>query len=341
MNWDYNVALYRISGGSLHQILVDFDETVSKSRNYKRIPYNIWRNLKHQSTYSNRLYEVEFDDEVGTIRIFKEGAEIFDYGDGSFGSFLIDNFEEYFGNEICDIKEPTKGEKVYYNVDGTEVRFKNEKENDNMVNGLKFDFGPCTNDNVKISMYGLAVRNNAGTWVSYNRTSGEIVDVDIFNFDGGNFLFKMPVAIKEIKAGDIVIHNKVPVFVTGIENGKLAVVDVRAGEEKSIIPTKNMFGFDFITKVVSVLDAVQGAPTPNEPFGNMLPFLMLQDGKMDKNMALMLMMNQGNNAFANNPMMLYFMMGNDGKDCDMLPLMLMMNGGFAAPAASKAPVVEQ
>ena len=101
-----------------------------------------------------------------------------------------------------------------------------------------------------------------------------------------------------------------------------------------------MFGFDFITKVVSVLDAVQGAPTPNEPFGNMLPFLMLQDGKMDKNMALMLMMNQGNNVFANNPMMLYFMMGNDGKDCDMLPLMLMMNGGFAAPAASKAPVVE-
>ena len=152
-------------------------------------------------------------------------------------------------------------------------------------------------------------------------------------------MFKIPVALKDVKAGDIVIHNKVPMFVTGVEEGKLAAVDVRAGEEKSIIPTKNMFGFDFITKVVSVLDAVQGAPTPNEPFGNMLPFLMLQDGKMDKNMALMLMMNQGNNVFANNPMMLYFMMGSDGKDCDMLPLMLMMNGGFAAPAAPKTPEV--
>ena len=329
MSWDKNVTLYRISGEQLRQMLADFDDCVSLSHSYKRIPYNIWRNLKHQATLANRLYEVEFDDEIEQIRIFKEGAEIFEYGDNSFGSFLVKYFE----------KKSDSPYEVYYDVDGTEKRIK--KENGNMVNGLKFDFGPCTNDNVKISMYGLAVRNNAGTWVSYNRTSGEIVDVDIFNFDGGNFLFKMPVAIKEVKAGDIVIHNKVPVFVTGVENGKLAVVDVRAGEEKSIIPIKNMFGFDFITKVVSVLDAVQGAPTPNEPFGNMLPFLMLQDGKMDKNMALMLMMNQGNNAFANNPMMLYFMMGNDGKDCDMLPLMLMMNGGFAAPAASKAPVVEQ
>ena len=331
MNWDKNVTLYRISGEQLRQMLADFDDCVSLSHSYKRIPYNIWRNLKHQSTLVNRLYEVEFDDEIEQIRIFKEGAEIFGYEDKTFGSFLIDNFEKYF--------ESDSPYEIYYDVNGIEKKVK--KENGNMVNGLKFDFGPCTNDNVKISMYGLAVRNNAGTWVSYNRTSGEIVDVDIFNFDGGNFLFKMPVAIKEVKAGDIVIHNKVPVFVTGVENGKLAVVDVRAGEEKSIIPTKNMFGFDFITKVVSVLDAVQGAPTPNEPFGNMLPFLMLQDGKMDKNMALMLMMNQGNNAFANNPMMLYFMMGSDGKDCDMLPLMLMMNGGFAAPAAPKAPVVEQ
>lgn len=330
MSWDNSVTLYKISGAQLRKILADFDICVSTSSSYKRIPYNIWRNLKHQANFDNQLYEVEFDDEIEQIRIFKSGAEIFEYGDKTFGSFLIDNFEKYFESNLFEI---------YHNVDGTEIKVK--KENGNMVNGLKFDFGPCTNDNVKISMYGLAVRNNAGTWVSYNRTSGEIVDVDIFNFDGGQFLFKMPVAIKEIKAGDIVIHNKVPVFVTEVNSeGKIFVVDVRAGEEKSIIPTRNMFGFDFITKVVSVLDAVQGAPTPNEPFGNMLPFLMLQDGKMDKNMALMLMMNQGNNAFANNPMMLYFMMGNDGKDCDMLPLMLMMNGGFAAPAAPKAPVVE-
>lgn len=319
----------------MRSLFKDFGNKVN-SRKYRAMPYTDWKKLNnHLSATANSAsayYGVGMYDGELTVTCDCPYLDmIFDADSG---------FAEYFWNEVFD-------EESWYDDCGcvhTEKKYKpveQKKENESMMNGLKFEFGPCTNDNVKISMYGLAIRNNAGTWVSYNRTSGEIVDVDIFNFDGGNFLFKMPVALKEVKKGDIVIHNKVPVFVTAVEDGKLVAVDVRAGEEKSIIPTKNMFGFDFITKVVSVLDAVQGAPTPNEPFGNMLPFLMLQDGKMDKNMALMLMMNQGNNAFANNPMMLYFMMGSDGKDCDMLPLMLMMNGGFAAPAAPKAPVVEQ
>lgn len=307
-------------------LLTGFDKEVRDNK-FCRIGYSQWKRLKNLSLGKTQL-DIAFNDEEGYFVVNYDNTLMFEYDDGSFGSYIMDHFDEL--NRLYIKKE----ERVAMRIKNDE-----KKENMNMTNALKFDFGPCTNDNVKISMYGLAIRNNAGTWVSYNRTSGEIVDVDIFNFDGGNFLFKMPVALKDVKAGDIVIHNKVPVFVTGVEEGKLVAVDVRAGEEKSIIPTKNMFGFDFITKVVSVLDAVQGAPTPNEPFGNMLPFLMLQDGKMDKNMALMLMMNQGNNVFANNPMMLYFMMSNDGKDCDMLPLMLMMNGGFAAPAAPKTPEV--
>lgn len=316
----------------MRSLFKDFGNKVN-SHKYRAMPYADWKKLNnHLSATANSTsacYGVGmYDGELSVTCDCPQLDMIFDVDSG---------FAEYFWNEVFD------EESWWYDDCGcahTDKPVEQKKENESMMNGLKFEFGPCTNDNVKISMYGLAIRNNAGTWVSYNRTSGEIVDVDIFNFDGGNFLFKMPVALKEVKIGDIVIHNKVPVFVTAVEEGKLIAVDVRAGEEKSIIPTKNMFGFDFITKVVSVLDAVQGAPTPNEPFGNMLPFLMLQDGKMDKNMALMLMMNQGNNVFANNPMMLYFMMSNDGKDCDMLPLMLMMNGGFAAPAASKTPVAE-
>ena len=205
-----------------------------------------------------------------------------------------------------------------------------------MAKTLKFDFGPCKGKKKKMSMYGLALRNTAGTWVPYAQASGDIIDVDMCNFDGSNFMFKIPAALSEVKIGDIVVHNKVPMFVISVAGNKLTAVDVCAGEEKTIIPTKNMFGFDFITKIVSVFDAVQGAPTPNEPFGNMLPFLMLQDGKMDKNMALMLMMSQGNKGFTSNPMMMYAMM-SDGVDSDMLPFMLMMNGGFAAPAAPKMP----
>ena len=199
-----------------------------------------------------------------------------------------------------------------------------KKENKTMK-GFNFDFGPCTNDNIRMSMYGLAVQNNAGIWVSYN--NGQIVDVDVFNFDGRQYMFKMPVAIKDIKVGDIVIHNRVPMFVTSTEGGSISAVDVRAGEAKTIIPTTNMFGFNFVTKIVSMFDAFTGAPTADQPFGNMLPFIMLGDNKDIDPMMMFMMMNQGNGAFdMSNPMMLYFMFGKEGmKGNDMLPFMMMMN----------------
>lgn len=72
------------------------------------------------------------------------------------------------------------------------------KKGNKKMKAFNFDFGPCTTDNIRMSMYGLAVKNANGTWVSYNPESKEIIDVDIFNFDGGKFLYKMPVAIKDI-----------------------------------------------------------------------------------------------------------------------------------------------
>ena len=199
---------------------------------------------------------------------------------------------------------------------------KDEKEKIDMK-GFNFDFGPCSNDNIRMSIYGLAVQNNAGIWVSYN--NGQIVDVDVFNFDGRQYMFKMPVAIKDIKVGDIVIHNRVPMFVTSTEGGSISAVDVRAGEAKTIIPTTNMFGFNFVTKIVSMFDAFTGAPTADQPFGNMLPFIMMGEGKDIDSMMMFFMMNQGNGNFdMSNPMMLYFMMGKDGKSNDwMLPMMMM------------------
>ena len=191
------------------------------------------------------------------------------------------------------------------------------------MKGFNFDFGPCSNDNIRMSMYGLAVQNNAGIWVSYNK--GSIVDVDVFNFDGRQYMFKMPVAIKDIKVGDIVIHNRVPMFVTSTEGGSISAVDVRAGEAKTIIPTTNMFGFNFVTKIVSMFDAFTGAPTADQPFGNMLPFIMMGENKDIDPMMMFMMMNQGGAGFdMSNPMMLYFMFGKDGKSSDwMLPMMMM------------------
>lgn len=215
---------------------------------------------------------------------------------------------------------------------------KNEKEKDDMMKGFNFDFGPCTGDNVRMSMYGLAVKNNNGEWVSYNASTKQIVNVDILNFDGRKFMFKMPVAIKDIAVGDIVIHNKVPMFVTeiGKENGAVTAVDVRAGEEKKILPTTSPFGFNFVTKVVSMFTAFENTPTPDAPFGNFLPFMLMgEDGNEPDPIVMMMMMQNGGANVFNNPMMLYFLSGDKVKDNWMLPFLMMSQTATPATPASK------
>lgn len=204
-----------------------------------------------------------------------------------------------------------------------------DKKGNKKMKAFNFDFGPCTTDNIRMSMYGLAVKNANGTWVSYNPESKEIIDVDIFNFDGGKFLYKMPVAIKDVKVGDIVIHNRKAMFVIEVAETGMTAIDPQAGEEKKILLTKSPFGFNFATKVVSLFNMTSDAPTPDAPFGNMLPFLMMSEnsGEFDMNTMLMLSMmgGQGGMDFSKNPMMMYFLMKDSKNADDLLPLMFMGN----------------
>ena len=214
---------------------------------------------------------------------------------------------------------------------------KNEcvKENDTMMKGINFDFGPCGNT-VRLSMYGMAIQNISGEWVSYNPDSREIINVDVFNMaDGGKYMYKMPVAIADVKEGDIVIHNRVPMFVTAInENGTFEVTDVRAGETKNIIPTRSPFGFNFMTKIVSLFNGLM-TPDKNNPFGNMWMFAMMSgDNNFDMKDMLMISMMTGNNDFVGNmnPMMLMFMMDDKNEKNDwLMPLMLMNSGMMNQP----------
>lgn len=204
-----------------------------------------------------------------------------------------------------------------------------DKKGNKKMKAFNFDFGPCTTDNIRMSMYGLAVKNATGTWVSYNPESKEIIDVDIFNFDGGKFLYKMPVAIKDVKVGDIVIHNRKAMFVTDVSETGMTAIDPQAGEEKKILLTRSPFGFNYATKVVSLFNMTSDAPTPDAPFGNMLPFLMLSEnsGEFDMNTMLMLSMMSGQSGmdFSKNPMMMYFLMKDSKNADDLLPLMFMGN----------------
>ena len=202
-----------------------------------------------------------------------------------------------------------------------EKSIKNEKENKNMKFG-NFDFGPV-DSSVRMSLYGMAIKNASGAYVAYDTNSKQVMDVDIFNFDGANkFIYKMPAAIKDIRIGDVVIHARKPMFVQAVKGeNRLSVLDIFDGEEKTIVLTKSPFGFDFITKVVSLID-MTGTATKGNPFGNMLPFLMLSDGKGMDDVLPFLLMSQGGN-FASNPMLMYALLGKDGKTNDILPFLMM------------------
>lgn len=220
-----------------------------------------------------------------------------------------------------------------------------EKEIKNMNTNLfkNFDFGPC-GDTVRMSAYGLAIKNRDGAWVAYNKATGDIMDVDILNFDGKNFFYKMPVAVKDIATGDVVIHNRKPVIVDGIMDNSLSVVDPYEGEKREIMFAKSPFGFNFVTKVVSLLgDMFQGAAAPNadNPFGNILPLLLLSDENKNIDPMLAIMMMNGNSNM--NPMLMYALMTdkNDNKMKDILPLLFLSgNNPFMVNPPSDVTIVK-
>ena len=203
----------------------------------------------------------------------------------------------------------------------------NRKEKENMATSkmLTFDFGPVSSA-IRMSPYGMAMKNADGKYVSYDKNSGNIMDVEIFNFDAQKFLYKMPVAVNAVAVGDIVVHMRKAMFVSAVNGNRISVIDIYNGEVKDIMPTTSPFGFNFITKVVSLID-MSGA-NAETPFGNMLPFLLMGDNKDNNSMAMMavaMSMTGGMNAnMMSNPLMLMAMM--DGKaDIGMLMYLATQN----------------
>jgi len=143
-------------------------------------------------------------------------------------------------------------------------------------------------------------------------------------------MYKMPVAIEQVKVGDVVIHNRKPVYVTGIADGKLSAIDVMAGEEKVVLLTRNMFGFNFVTKVVSLMDMTgMTKPSAENPFGNMWMLALMGDGKeFDfKDMLMMQMLSGQVPANGMNPMLMLMLAKDGAADNDMM-MALAMSGAF-------------
>ena len=205
-----------------------------------------------------------------------------------------------------------------------------EKENMDTNKMFNFDFGPVAS-HIRMSPYGLAIKSADNKFVSYDKDSGSVVDVEVFNFDAQKFLYKMPVPVSQVAVGDVVVHMRKPMFVREVKGNVVSVVDIYNAEAKDILPVKSPFGFNFITKIVSLID-MSGA-NAETPFGNMLPLLMMGEGQDFKDILPLMLMTGNTGAFGDmsqNSLLWFAMMSDKGNMNDMLPFLLMGNM-FQAP----------
>lgn len=247
-------------------------------------------------------------------------------GAGNWSTATVSTVSEQIGNLQDQISSINTAMKDFSNT------LKNKKETDkamNTANVFNFDFGPVTGSNIRMSMYGYAIPNVTGKYVSYDVENDQMMDVQILNFNCDGMFYKVPKALSKIDEGDVVFHNGVPVFVEDVDGNRLKVIDPKDGTEKTIMPAQSPFGFDYVTTLVSLVDGFCGDCDPDEdnPFGSMLPFLFMSNGDMKNNLLPLMLMGDGKMDFSN-PLMLLALSG-DGKMDMNNPLMIMaMMKGF-------------
>lgn len=227
----------------------------------------------------------------------------------------------------------------------------NDNKGDDSMNLFgNIEFGKIkSRGNYALTLKGLAYIKNSNSdegggtgYVQYDPETDSVEDVTPFvlNMDIRDFVYKMPVALSAVSRGDIILDKGHPVFVKKVEGSTFTVVDPYTCEVKTLLAAKNAFGFNYVTKVVNLMDNfnLAGAASADNPFGNLLPLMMLSGNKNMEDMMPLFLMGSGamEGDLTSNPMMMYFLM-KDGKMNDMLPFFLMSKGGlFNAPAKEKA-----
>jgi hypothetical protein len=236
----------------------------------------------------------------------------------------------------------TKNETIITNknINGMSSR-ENSKEENTMMNKMfgELTFGAVKGDMFKLSPLGVAFKSEDGKYVAYDKANKELMDVDIVNFESNGMIMQMPVAMNKVEEGDIIMHNSKPVIVERADsaNKTLYVIEPGVAEVKGIKPVKNLFGFNFFTKVMPLINLGSMGASEENPFGKMMPFMMMQSMQQDGNngdmssMMPMMMMSQfmgGENADMQSmmlPMMMMGSMGNqNGQGGDMSQMMMPM-----------------
>ena len=198
----------------------------------------------------------------------------------------------------------------------------NNKESTMNTNDMfNFDFGVISDSKIRMSMYGYAIPNKLGKYVAFDVEHNRIMDVQILNFNCAGMFYKIPKPLTKIDAGDVIFHNGVPMFVVLVDDNRFTVIDPQEGTEKTILPSHSPFGFDYVTCLVSLMDSFDAPADDDNPFGNMLPFILMSNGQTsDQTLPLLMMLN--GKIDMDNPMMLLALSGNNNINMNN-PLMVM------------------
>lgn len=192
-----------------------------------------------------------------------------------------------------------------------------EKENSKMNFKNYFKFGPEYCRSIRLSTYGPAFQSNdGGAYLSYDKTTSTWVDVANLTFDFKNAYFALPVGIDALNEGDYILHNGQWVRVNYIEtidgHTTIRVDNPWTKTIYSVLPERSIFGFNYYTKLVGLMDNALTNASAENPFGNPLLLMAMSEGtgSFKEMLPLLLMQNTDNNALTSNPLLLMMMFGD-------------------------------
>lgn len=268
--------------------------------------------IKHSNLYGgkNKIY-------------FDKNKQEYKYNNTIYSQrYFWDNIVEY--NESAQFFVTNSADNLYYKNTESERNIINEGVNvmekkntfGNMFKNMKF--GSINDNTIKYSFKGIAFKTSDGDFVIYNddftfiNVGDMIIDMPIF---------AMPVSREQIAVGDVIYHNNTWVIVNEVSDNEIKVAKPWTKEIVTVIPETSIFGFSFYTKVINLFDNLNATADEKNPFGNLLPFLLLNNKEDNINNVMMLAMLNGS-IDMKNPFMLYAMMGNNNSELN--PLMFLM-----------------
>lgn len=218
------------------------------------------------------------------------------------------------------------------NLCGDTEECASEREENSMDKLFGLGFGKVYGNRFKLSMNGIAVLQDNGKYVVYNKANNEFVDVTDLLFDIKDALFYLPTV--DVAVGDTIIHEDKPYYIVDTTN-EIKAVSYADCTQTVLIPKSTMFGIKYFTKVYSMLG--DNFAASKDIFSNPMMLMMLMDGKNSDLSNIMLMNSLTKGDLGSNPMALAMLLKGDKSDnaLSTLAMMSMFNNGVNPFAPKK------